>query len=175
MKIKTFFTENIHYINVLVILIFSLTCCGFALKCNDTNCGDNIDRSDLFNTAIALIVFTSLYGIITIVYMTGKFERFFGLWYFLTLCIGIITASFALQCSESCDQYDEDLRTATRAIAGFLISWTAIAGGYGFYKYMKSDGKAGYQKLSQLLGEFTGFLITDKEAKDVLKQLNKQW
>jgi len=168
---------KLHFLNVFVILVFSLICCILAMICNKSACGDNADRSDMYNASGAMIGFVLLYIIITGFYLAGKFERFFGLWYFLTLCVGIITASFALQCSESCSQFDESLKTATRGVAGFLIPWTVVVGGYGFYKYIMSReaGEGAFGKIRAGLSEFKGFIIPDKEAIELVKSLDKEW
>jgi len=168
---------KLHYLNVFVILAFSLTCCGLSMKCNSSACGDNTDRSDMFNASGAMIGFALLYMIITGLFFAGKFERFFGLWYFLTLCVGIITASFALQCSESCSQFDESLKTSTRGVAGFTICWTILVGGFGFYKYIMSREYEGgaLSKIGAGLSAFKGFIISNKEAKNIADDISKQY
>jgi len=164
---------KLHYTNVIIINLLSLACCVMAMICNDSDCGDKTDRSDMYNASGAMIGFVLLFTIITGLFLYGKFEKFFGLWYFLTLCVAIISASFALQCSETCDQLAEGTKTATRGVAGFLIPWTVLAGGYGFYKYITSREAEGgaFKKIGAGLGEFKRFFISDKETQNIAKEV----
>lgn len=129
---------KLHYVNVAVLLIFSLTCCSLAMKCNE-NCGDN----DAYNGSAGMIGVNLLWMFILGFYAVGWFERFFGFCYFLSILITIISASFALQCLTSCDKISDNLKTAIQGVAGFTVPWAVIAGGVGFYYYMvSSDGIA---------------------------------
>lgn len=166
---------KLHYANVFVMLIFSLICCILAMICNKSNCGDNKDRSEAFDGSGAMIGFVLLFMFITVLFAFGKFERFFGLWYFLTIVVAIITASFVLQCSESCDKLAEDTKTATRGIAGFLIPWAVLIGGFGLYKYTTTGeyatGSGFFSNVGQGFSAFSKIKSFKKEAERAYSDL----
>lgn len=131
---------KLHYANVFVLLIFSLICCILAMICNKENCGDNKDRTEAFNGSLGMLVVNIVWMIIVVFYIYNKSSTYFGIWYFLSIVITIISASFALQCLTSCDKISDGLKTAIQGVAGFTVPWAVVAGGVGFYYYMKSEG-----------------------------------
>jgi len=168
---------KLHYANVFVLLIFSLTCCILAMICNKENCGDNKDRSEAFDGSGAMIGFNLFWMIIVGLYAFGKLERFFGFWYFLAILITIISASFALQCLTSCDKISDNLKTAIQGVAGFTVPWAVIAGGVGLYYYTTQeanvDGSGFSSKLRAGLSDFKGFIIPDKIVQKIKEKIRR--
>lgn len=162
---------KLHYVNVFILLIFSLICSILAMVCNKENCGDKKDRSDAFDGSGAMLGISLVWMLIIGAYVYSGSSKFFGLFgYFLSIVIAIISASFALQCLTSCDKISDNLKTAIQGVAGFTIPFSVIVGGIGFYYYMKGEGAGG---ITKALSKFKAFENINKYRSEASSSWDK--
>lgn len=130
-SIKEFFSGNITKKSILaLILVFSVVSSIFATMCN-AKCDDSKNRSKTFIHAsyIWIILCAFLFAMIPKI---GDSDGLFNVVLVISICIGILSSSFALECSVGCKdpEHKNNPKTneAAYGIAGFTLAFSVVFG-----------------------------------------------
>jgi quinol-cytochrome oxidoreductase complex cytochrome b subunit len=130
-SVKEFFSGNITKKSILgLILTFSVVSSIFATMCN-ANCNDSKDRSKTFIHAsyVWIILCAFLFAMIPKI---GDSDGLFNVVLVISICVGILSSSFALECSVGCKdpEHKNNPKTneTTYGIAGFTLAFSIVFG-----------------------------------------------
>lgn len=131
MNIKEFFQSNGVKKTILVlILAFSVISSIFATMCNAT-CKDSKERSKslIHASYVWILICTFLFAIVPKI---GDSEGLFNFVFIISVCVGILSSAFALECSVGCKdpEHKNNPKTneAAYGIAGFTLSFSIVFG-----------------------------------------------
>jgi hypothetical protein len=131
MEIKEFFQNNAVKKSILVIvLLFTIVSSIFATMCN-ASCDDSKQRGKglLHGSYPWIIICVFLLGAVPKI---GDSDGLFNILFVLSVCVGIIASSFALECSVGCKDPDHKNNSKTNeaayGIAGFTLSFSVVFG-----------------------------------------------
>lgn len=134
-SIKEFFSGNIIKKSILVlILVFSVISSIFATMCND-KCDDSKERSKgLLHASYIWIILCVPLAIVLFIKrddMDGD-TGIFKILLVISICIGILSSSFSLECSVGCKdpEHKNNPKTneAAYGIAGFTLAFSIVFG-----------------------------------------------
>lgn len=131
MSVKEIFQVNAVKKSILVIIIlFSIISSILATMCNAT-CDDSKERGKglLHGSYPWMIICLFLLGAVPKI---GDNVGLFNVIFVLSVCVGIVSSSFALECSVGCKdpEHKENEKTneATYGIAGFTLAFSFVLG-----------------------------------------------
>jgi len=128
---KYFFSGNIVKKSILVIIIlFSAISSVFATMCNST-CDDQKNRGSglVHGSYVWIIICLFLFGAVPKI---GDSTGFFNVLFVISVCVGIASSSFALECSVGCKdpEHKNNPKTneAAYGVAGFTLAFSVVFG-----------------------------------------------